>query len=70
LSKIRTMCWALIGELQEAISELTFGCSVPSIDLGSIVEKHGMGPGIPAQALHCRKHLRIRPGHYGYKARL
>ena len=38
LGKIRTMCQALIDELQEAMTELTFGCSVPSIDLGSIVD--------------------------------
>ena len=38
LSKICTMCRALIGELQEALTELTFGSSVPSIDLGGIVD--------------------------------
>jgi hypothetical protein len=37
ISKIQSMCYALIEELQEAIQELTFG-TVPSIDLGSIVD--------------------------------
>ena len=38
LSKIRTMYQALISEFQEAITELTYRCSVPSIDLGSIMD--------------------------------
>ena len=32
------MCSTLTQELQEAIKELTFGTSVPSIDLGDIVD--------------------------------
>ena len=38
MSKIHNMCDALTQELQEAMKELTFGSSVPSIDLGSIVD--------------------------------
>jgi hypothetical protein len=38
LGKIKSMCHALIGELQEAMQELTFGKDVPSIDLGAIVD--------------------------------
>ena len=38
LSKIQNMCSTLTQELQEAMEELTFGTSVPSIDLGDIVD--------------------------------
>ena len=38
LSKIKKMCSTLTQELQEAMRELTFRSSVPSIDLGSIVD--------------------------------
>jgi hypothetical protein len=38
LSKIKKMCSTLTQELQEAMRELTFGSSVPSIDLGGIVD--------------------------------
>ena len=38
LGKIRTMCQTLMQELQEAMEELTFGCPVPSIDLGAVVD--------------------------------
>jgi hypothetical protein len=38
LSKIKKMYSTLTQELQEAIRELTFRSSVPSIDLGGIVD--------------------------------
>jgi hypothetical protein len=38
LDRIRTMCYTLIQELQEAMKELTFETDVPSIDLGGIVD--------------------------------
>ena len=38
LSKIESMCSTLTRELQEALKELTFRSSVPSIDLGEIVD--------------------------------
>jgi hypothetical protein len=38
LSKIKKMCSTLTQELQEAMRELTFGSSVPSINLGGIVD--------------------------------
>jgi hypothetical protein len=38
LGKIRTMCQAWIQELQAAMEELTFGCPVPGIDLGAVVD--------------------------------
>ena len=38
LGSIRSMCRTVIGELQEAMQELTFGSSVPAIDLGGIVD--------------------------------
>ena len=38
LGKVRNTCHTLIGELQESMRELTFGSSVPSIDLGEIVD--------------------------------
>jgi hypothetical protein len=38
LGKIKSMCYILIEELQEAIQELTFSKDVPSIDLGAIVD--------------------------------
>jgi hypothetical protein len=38
LGKIRTMCHTLVRELQESMTELTFGPNVPSIDLGQIVD--------------------------------
>lgn len=38
LRKIKKMCSTLTQELQEAMKELTFGSSVPSIDLGGIVD--------------------------------
>jgi hypothetical protein len=37
MDKIRSMCYTLIKELQEAMQELTFGAVLP-IDLGSIVD--------------------------------
>ena len=38
MGKIKSMCYTLIRELQEAIQELTFSKDVPSIDLGAIVD--------------------------------
>lgn len=43
LDRIRQMCNTLIQELQEAMEELTFGSSVPSIDLGEIVDSMAWG---------------------------
>jgi len=38
LGKIQKMCHVLIEELQESLEELTFGSSMPSTDLGTIVD--------------------------------
>ena len=43
LGKIQKMCHTLIQELQESLKELTFGSSVPSIDLGEVVDSMAWG---------------------------
>ena len=56
LGKIRDMCRMLMQELQEALDELTFG-SVPSIDLGSIVDSMAWSQAFRQSNYSFREHV-------------
>jgi len=56
LGKIRDMCCTLVQELQEALAELTFG-SVPSIDLGAIVDSMAWAQGFRRQSYSFMEHV-------------
>jgi hypothetical protein len=58
LGKIKSMCHALIGELQEAIQELTFGKDVPSIDLGAIVDSMAWSQEFRRQSYSFMEHIK------------
>lgn len=60
MAKIRTMCHTLIQELQEAMQELAFGSSVPSIDLDSIVDSMAWSQAFRRQNYSFIEHVQNR----------
>jgi hypothetical protein len=56
LGKIKSMCRTLVQELQEALEELTFG-SVPSIDLGGIVDSMAWAQAFRRENYSFREHV-------------
>ena len=57
LDRVGKMCNTLIQELQEAMKELTFGSSVPSIDLGEIVDSMAWGQEFRRQSYSFMEHV-------------
>jgi hypothetical protein len=60
LRKIRNMCRTLIGELQEAMRELTFQGDVPSIDLSEIVDSMAWSQALRRQSYSFIEHVANR----------
>jgi len=58
LGKIRTMCHTLVQELQECMTELTFGSDVPSIDLGQMVDSMSWSQAFRRQNYSFMEHSR------------
>jgi hypothetical protein len=56
LGKIRKMCYALVQELQESMTELTFGSEVPSIELSQIVDSMSWSQAFRRQNFSFREH--------------